>query len=53
METYRLEEFVTSGWEPLGPEFSKLSKAVAKQKMDELIAEGHNPTKLRPRRDDR
>ncbi len=52
METYRIEEYVTSGWEPMGREFSKLFKLEAKQKIDELIREGCNPNKLRVRRDD-
>jgi hypothetical protein len=41
---YRVEEFVTTGWEVVS---TKLNKDKAKALLEELIGEGTNPNRLR------
>ena len=48
---YRLEEFVTSGWQTI-EKCSKMTKENATLKYDDLISLGHNPNLLRVQRDD-
>ena len=48
METlYRIEEVSTNGWHPPEAKDVHLSKEKAKERLDELIAEGSNPNRLR------
>ena len=46
MNTYRIEEEITTGWHEV---HSGLTKDEAKEKLDSMIAEGHNPNRLRVR----
>lgn len=46
MKTYRIEELDTTGW-VLVEDFQKLNKEVAMEKLNNLIAEGYNPNRLR------
>ena len=48
METlYRIEEESTSGWHLTELTDVKLSKEKAKERLEQLIAEGYNPDRLR------
>ena len=44
---YRIEELTTNGWHP--PEITdvKLTKEQATNRLNELLAEGYNPNRLR------
>ena len=44
---YRVEEFVTTGWEVVPGNSTKLNKDQAKALLEELIGEGTNPSRLR------
>jgi hypothetical protein len=44
---YRVEEFVTTGWEVVPGNSTKLNKDQAKELLEELIGEGTNPDRLR------
>tara|TARA_Y100001963_G_scaffold55887_1_gene78104 strand:- start:303 stop:470 length:168 start_codon:yes stop_codon:yes gene_type:complete len=44
---YRIEEFATTGWEVIEASDCNLSKEVCDQKLNEYIAGGRNPNKLR------
>jgi hypothetical protein len=44
---YRVEEFVTTGWEVVPGNSTKLNKDQAKALLEELIGEGTNPNRLR------
>jgi hypothetical protein len=44
---YRVEEFVTTGWEVVPGNSTKLNKDQAKELLEELIGEGTNPNRLR------
>ena len=45
---YRVEEFVTTGWEVSDPRFDcKLSKQAAKERLDYYLGEGISPDRLR------
>ena len=44
---YRIEELSTSGWNVVESWDVKLTKDQAKQRLEELIAEGYNPSRLR------
>jgi len=44
---YRVEEFVTTGWEVVPGNSTKLNKEQATQLLEELINEGTNPKRLR------
>ena len=44
---YRVEEFVTTGWEVVPGNSTKLNKDQAKALLKELIGEGTNPNRLR------
>jgi len=46
MNTYQIEEEITTGWHEV---HSGLTKDEAKVKLDSMIAEGHNPNRLRVR----
>ncbi len=48
---YRIEELTTSGWNVVEVWDVKLTKEQAKQRLDDLIAEGYNPNRLRATRD--
>ena len=50
--TYRIEEDATSGWTVFDEKSSKLTKAQAQQRLNELMSEGVNPNTLRLVRDD-
>jgi hypothetical protein len=43
---YRIEELGTDGW-ALVEDYKGLTKEVAKEKLDLLIADGYNPNRLR------
>ena len=47
---YRLEEFVTSGWQVI-EHCSKMTKESATAKYEDLLSLGHNPNLLRVQRD--
>ena len=44
---YRVEEFVTTGWEVVPGNSTKLNKDQAKELLEELIGEGTSPNRLR------
>ena len=44
---YRIEELTTSGWNVVEVWDVKLTKEQAKQRLNDLIAEGYNPNRLR------
>lgn len=44
---YRVEEFVTTGWEVVPGNSTKLNKEQASALLEELISEGTNPNRLR------
>ena len=44
---YRLEELTTSGWELVDIDTVQLTKEQATAKLNDLIAEGYNPNRLR------
>jgi len=44
---YRIEELMTGGWEVLDDRSVKLTREQAKARLDEAIAEGLNPNRLR------
>jgi hypothetical protein len=44
---YRIEELSTTGWEVLDEEYTQLTREQAKNKLDQLIADGYNPNRLR------
>ena len=44
---YRVEEFVTTGWEVVPGNSTKLNKEQAKVLLEELINEGTTPNRLR------
>ena len=46
MKTYRIEEELTSGWHEI---HTNINKDEAKLNLDEMIAEGSNPNRLRVR----
>lgn len=43
---YRIEELVTTGW-VLVEDFQRLTKDDAKQRLEYLMSQGHNPNRLR------
>ena len=47
---YRLEEFVTSGWQVI-EHCSQMTKQSATAKYDDLMSLGYNPTLIRVKRD--
>lgn len=47
MNTYRIEELATSGWELVDAKHQKLTKDRAKEVLEALISEGYNPGRLR------
>jgi len=48
METlYRIEELATNGWHIIEKSDTKLTKEQAKERLDQLLAEGYNPNRLR------
>jgi hypothetical protein len=48
METlYRIEELCTNGWNVTEPTDVKLTKEQASNRLNELLAEGYNPNRLR------
>ena len=44
---YRIEELSTSGWELFDSDYCQLTREQAKNKLDQLIADGYNPNRLR------
>jgi hypothetical protein len=44
---YRIEEFNTTGWETAPGGCTQLTKEQATSKLEELLAEGYNPNRLR------
>ena len=48
---YRIEEFATTGWELIEVTDVNLSKEECDAKLQEYIACGHNPNKLRVQRE--
>ena len=44
---YRVEELCTSGWTPLDQDSVKLTKEQASKRLEEAMAEGLNPNRLR------
>jgi G:T-mismatch repair DNA endonuclease (very short patch repair protein) len=44
---YRIEELTTSGWNVVEVWDVKLTKDQASKRLEELIAEGYNPNRLR------
>tara|TARA_B100001094_G_scaffold205907_1_gene199816 strand:+ start:423 stop:590 length:168 start_codon:yes stop_codon:yes gene_type:complete len=44
---YRIEELCTDGWSVLDDKAVKLTRDQAKARLDEAIAEGLNPNRLR------
>ena len=48
---YRIEEFATTGWELIEVTDVNLSKEECDAKLQEYIASGHNPNKLRVQRE--
>ena len=44
---YRIEELTTSGWELVDVDTVQLTKEQASAKLNDLIAEGYNPNRLR------
>ena len=41
---YRIEEFNTTGWEDIDPKHDlRLSKSVAKERLEAYLAEGYSP----------
>jgi hypothetical protein len=44
---YRIEEFNTTGWEVVPGNSTKLTKEQATSKLEELLADGYNPNRLR------
>jgi len=44
---YRIEEFSTTGWSMVEDTDCKLTKDQAKQRLEDLMAEGYNPNRLR------
>lgn len=44
---YRIEELTTSGWNVVEVWDVKLTKEQASRRIEELIAEGYNPNRLR------
>ena len=47
-QLYRIEEYVTTGWEPLD---TKLTREVCTQRLEMYISEGRNPNHLRVQSD--
>jgi len=45
---YRIEEFCTTGWEPIE---EHLTRSQASEKLQSLIHEGYNPNHLRATRE--
>ena len=48
---YRIEEFATTGWTLIEDTDQKLTKEQCDAKLQVYIGDGHNPNKLRVRRD--
>ena len=48
---YRIEEFATTGWELIEVTDVNLSKEECDAKLQEYIASGYNPNKLRVQRE--
>ena len=46
-QLYRVEELTTSGWNVVEIWDVKLTKEQATQRLNDLIAEGYNPNRLR------
>jgi len=45
---YRIEEFATTGWELVNEvDCNKLTKESCTKRLNQLLAEGYNPNKLR------
>jgi len=44
---YRIEELTTSGWNVVEVTDVKLTKEQATQRLENLIADGYNPNRLR------
>ncbi len=44
---YRIEELTTTGWELVDDDTVQLTKEQASAKLNDLIAEGYNPNRLR------
>ena len=44
---YRIEELCTNGWNLTEPTDVNLTKEEASKRLDELLAEGYNPNRLR------
>ena len=44
---YRIEELNTSGWELFDVEYCQLTREQAKEMLNQLIADGYNPNRLR------
>lgn len=44
---YRIEELCTSGWQTQDDDTVKMTKDQATQKVNDLLAEGYNPNRLR------
>ena len=44
---YRIEELCTSGWQIQDDDAVKMTKEQATQKVNDLLAEGYNPNRLR------
>ncbi len=49
---YRIEELTTSGWNVVEVWDVKLTKSQASQRLEQLLAEGYNPNRLRAVIDD-
>ncbi len=48
METlYRIEEFVTTGWELMNETYVGMTKERTTEVLNQLIADGYNPNLLR------
>jgi len=48
---YRIEELCTNDWNVVDEQSKKLTKEQATQKLEQLLAEGYNPNRLRAVRD--
>lgn len=44
---YRIEEFITTGWEVVEPQYRRLTREQASNVLNSLIEDGYNPNRLR------
>jgi hypothetical protein len=44
---YRIEELTTSGWELVDVDYVQLNREQATEQLNQLIADGYNPNRLR------